>query len=213
MPTVEGGSVALPLYLSIVGTSSHTVIFDIAGSIMCFMIIPVLVIKETAKQASIKEQIKAIFTNAFVLAVVFGLCLNLSGIYGILMDSSLSGVINATFSQVTMPIVSMILFILGYDFHIDKKTLKPIFKLMLVKTVYYALVIIGFFVLFPHQMSDKIFMIAPIIYFMCPTGFGMLPMISPLYKNEHEASLTSGFVSIYMVVTLLVYTIVVLWIA
>jgi predicted permease len=35
LATHEGGNVALPLYLSIVGVSSTTVIFDLAGSTIC----------------------------------------------------------------------------------------------------------------------------------------------------------------------------------
>lgn len=62
-------------------------------------------------------------------------------------------------------------------------------------------------------MVDKTFMIAPMIYFMSPTGFGLLPVIEPLYKSEDDASFTSAFVSIFMIVTLLVYTCIVIFIS
>ncbi|MFR7592316.1 MAG: hypothetical protein ACLUVC_12780 [Longibaculum sp.] len=62
-------------------------------------------------------------------------------------------------------------------------------------------------------MADKIFMMAPIIYFMCPTRFGLMPVIEPLYKEESDASFASAFVSIFMIVTLIVYTLVVVFIA
>lgn len=213
LTAVEGGNVALPLYLSIVGTSSNTVLFDIAGTVVCFIIFPVLVAKEASSGTTTKELIKNIFTNSFVIAVLIGLFLNFTGIYNMLLASSFGEMITNTLSQATTPIVSMILFILGYDLNIDKKTLKPILKLMSIKIVYYALVIIGFFILFPVQMADKTFMMAPIIYFMCPTGFGLMPIISPLYKNEDDAAFTSAFVSIFMIVTLIVYTCVVIFIA
>ena len=107
----------------------------------------------------------------------------------------------------------MILFILGYDLNIDSHNLKPVLRLIAVKFVYYAFVILGFFVLFPELMADKSFMMAPIIYFMCPTGFGLMPIIEPLYQDEDDASFTSAFVSIFMIVTLFVYTMVVIFIA
>ncbi|MFQ6792324.1 MAG: AEC family transporter [Thomasclavelia sp.] len=213
LTVVEGGNVALPLYLSIVGTSSNTVIFDIAGTIVCFVIFPVLIAKEAATGSSTKEMIKNIFTNSFVIAVILGLGLNLTGVYGMLLDSQFGAMITNTISQATTPIVSMILFILGYDLNVDKKTIVPILKLMSVKIVYYALVIVGFFVLFPELMADKIFMMAPIIYFMAPTGFGLMPVIAPLYKDEEDASFTSAFVSMFIIVTLIVYTLVVVFIA
>lgn len=45
LTTCEGGNVALPLYTSIVGVAyaSNTVIFDIAGTVIAFIIIPILV--------------------------------------------------------------------------------------------------------------------------------------------------------------------------
>lgn len=212
LTAVEGGNVALPLYLSIVGTSSNTIIFDIAGTVVAFIIFPVLVAKEASQGMTTKELIKNIFTNSFVIAVLVGLFLNFTGIYNILLASQFGEMITNTLSQATTPIVSMILFILGYDLNVDKKTLRPILKLMSIKIVYYAFVIVGFFVLFPKQMSDKVFMMAPIIYFMCPTGFGLMPVISPLYKSEDDAAFASAFVSIFMIVTLIVYACVVIFI-
>ena len=209
----EGGNVALPLYLSIVGASSNTVIFDIAGTALCFIIIPVLVAKEASQGTTTKELIKNIFSNSFVIAVILGLVLNFTGVYGMLLSGDFGTMITAAINQATTPIVSIILFILGYDLTIDKKTLGPILKLMATKTIYYALVIVGFFIFFPSQMADKTFMMAPIIYFMSPTGFGLMPVISPLYKSDDDAAFTSAFVSIYILVTLVVYTGVVLFIA
>ena len=35
-------------------------------------------------------------------------------------------------------------------------------------------------------MADKIYMMGVLIYFMCPTGFAMPMLISPLYKGEED---------------------------
>ena len=213
LTVVEGGNVALPLYLSIVGQSSTTVIFDLGGIMICFITIPILIAKEVSAGSSYKDIIKSIFTNTFVIAVILGLFMNFTGLYELLLASSFGDMILTTINQVTAPIIPMILFILGYDLNVDKKTLVPILKLMGIKIVYYAMVIAGFFILFPAQMADKTFMMAPIIYFMCPTGFGLMPVIAPLYKDEDDASFTSAFVSIFMIITLIVYTLVVIFIA
>ena len=156
LTVVEGGNVALPLYLSIVGKSSNTVIFDIAGTVIAFIVFPVLIAKEAATGSSMKEMIKSIFTNSFVIAVIVGLVLNFTGIYDLLIASQFGEMITGTLSQATTPIVSMILFILGYDLNVDKKTLVPILKLMGIKIVYYAMVIAGFFILFPAQMPIRL---------------------------------------------------------
>ena len=213
LTVVEGGNVALPLYLSIVGQSSTTVIFDLGGIMICFITIPILIAKEVSAGSSYKDFIKSIFTNTFVIAVILGLFMNFTGLYELLLASSFGDMISTTINQVTAPIIPMILFILGYDLNIDSHNLKPVLRLIAVKFVYYAFVILGFFVLFPELMADKSFMMAPIIYFMCPTGFGLMPIIEPLYQDEDDASFTSAFVSIFMIVTLFVYTMVVIFIA
>lgn len=213
LTVVEGGNVALPLYLFIVGQSSTTVIFDLGGIMICFITIPILIAKEVSAGSSYKDIIKSIFTNTFVIAVILGLFMNFTGLYELLLASSFGDMISTTINQVTAPIIPMILFILGYDLNIDSHNLKPVLRLIAVKFVYYAFVILGFFVLFPELMADKSFMMAPIIYFMCPTGFGLMPIIEPLYQDEDDASFTSAFVSIFMIVTLFVYTMVVIFIA
>lgn len=213
LTTNEGGNVALPLYLSIVGTSTNTVIFDISGTITCFVVVPILIAKQTAQATSVKGMLKQIFTNSFVIMVIIGCVLNFTGIYSAVLTTPFGEVVTGILDQATTPIVSMILFLIGYDFKVDKTILKPLLRLMSVKFIYYALVIAGFFVLFPEQMSDKTFMMAPIIYFMCPTGFGLMPLIAPLYKKEEDGQFTSAFVSMYMIITLIVYACVVIFIA
>lgn len=82
LTTCEGENVALPLYTSIVGVAyaSNTVIYDIAGTVIAF-IIPVLVAKKTSGNTSTKELLKTIFTNSFVVAVMLGIILNVLGVY------------------------------------------------------------------------------------------------------------------------------------
>ena len=106
--------------------------------------------------------------------------------------------------------MSLILLIIGYNLKINKDTLGSLLKLVGVRIVFYILVIVGFFVFFPHLMADKIYMMAVL---MCPTGFAMPMLISPLNKSEEDEDFTAAFISLFMVITLIVYTYVVLFIA
>lgn len=213
LATSEGGNVALPLYLSIVAGSSNTVIFDLAGTFVCFVVIPIMVAREAAASASAGEVIKNIVTNPFIIAVAAGLILNLTGLYGIIAASAFGPAWTATLSMATSPIVAIILFCLGYDLTVDKNTIGPILRLAVVRLVWCVAIIAGFFLLFGSRMANKEFLMAVLIYFMCPTGFGMAPLLRPLYKNEDEAGFTSAFMSLYIIVTLVAYTLVVLFLA
>ena len=62
-------------------------------------------------------------------------------------------------------------------------------------------------------MSDKVFMIGVLIYFTSPTGFAIPLQISPLFKNEDDESYTSAIISLNMIITLIVYAIIVIFIA
>lgn len=213
LATHEGGNVALPLYLSIVAGSSNTVIFDLAGTFICFIVIPILVAREAASSSSAGELIKNIVTNPFIIAVAAGLTLNLTGLYGLIVNSAFGPAWTGTISMATSPIVAIILFCLGYDLSVDKNTIGPILRLGAVRLAWSVLIILGFFLLFGSRMANREFMIAVLVYFTCPTGFGMSPLLTPLYKSEEDSGFTSAFMSLYIIITLVAYTLVVLFLA
>lgn len=215
LTTCEGGNVALPLYTSIVGVAyaSNTVIFDLAGTLIAFVVIPIMVAKMSAGQTSTKELVTKILSNSFVIAVILGVGLNLLGFYDMLSNSMFIDVYTNTISTVTGPIVGMILFIIGYNLKINMNTLGSLLKLLTVRIILFIGVILGFFLLFPDLMADKIYMMAVLLYFMCPTGFALPMQISPLYKGEEDSSYTSALISLNMIITLVVYTIIVIFIA
>ncbi|MDI9591288.1 MAG: transporter [Acidobacteriota bacterium] len=213
LSTNEGGNVALPLYLSIVGASSNTVIFDVAGTVTCFVVIPIMVAREAARDTGTSELFRSIVTNPFIIAMAAGIIVNLTGLQGMIVASPVGEAWTSTLSMATSPIVALILFILGYDLTVDRDTIVPILRLGAVRLAWYTLTILGFFVLFRSRMADREFLMAVLIYFMCPTGFGMAPLLHPLYRDDREAGFTSAFMSMYIVVTLIAYTLVVLLLA
>lgn len=213
LTTVEGGNVALPLYLSIVGASSNTVIFDLAGSLICFIVVPIMVAREASSGASPAELFKAMVTNPFLIAVALGVLFNLTGLYDLIVASSFGPAWTGTLTTAASPIVALILFCLGYDLDVNKDTIVPILKLMAVRIAWFALIIAGFFLLFSGRMAEREYLIAVLIYFMCPTGFAMGPMISSLYKDDRDPGFVSAFTSLFIVVTLVVYVLVVVFLA
>lgn len=208
--TCEGGNVALPLYISLVGSAYalNIVTFDVAGIIINFGLVPILISRQVNSGQSAKGLLKNIFTNSFVLAVLLGILANLIGLHGILESIGLATLYGNTMTAVLAPITGIILFTLGHDLKVDLSTLKSLFSLMLIRLVLCGLIIGGFFLVFPRLMADPYFKIAVFLYFMCPTGFPVPLQLSALCDGKDQESFMSAFISVYMLISLVAYTLI-----
>lgn len=213
LTTCEGGNVALPLYLTLVSAAyaSTTVTFDLSGTIIAFIAVPIRVAQKTAEGGQFKDIIKAIVSNPFIIAVFFGLVLNLSGFYSWFSQSPLMIVYTETVNMITNPIIGIILFTIGYEMSVSKDTLAPLLKLVVLRVVLYIGIIAGFYILFPAMMQQREFMLAVILYFMCPTGFALPMQLSPLCTNKNQEAFMSSFISLFMIITLIVYSVLVIF--
>ena len=85
LTTAEGGDMALPLYLSIVGAKSATagypILLDLAGMIFCFIIIPVLVCARQEKKVVPSRLVLDALHSPMIIAALLGLAANLTGFY------------------------------------------------------------------------------------------------------------------------------------
>ncbi|MGP1442392.1 MAG: AEC family transporter [Anaerovoracaceae bacterium] len=206
--TCEGGNVALPLYITLVGSTYavNIVTFDIAGILINFGIVPILISHQVSGTADIKSLIKQIFSSSFLIAVISGVAINLTGLYRVLIATEFGNLYQNIITTVTSPIMGIILFTLGYELRIDLSMIGPLFKLALMRLTGCFFIIGGFYLLFPNLMNNEIFRIAVFLYFMCPTGFPVPLQVQPLVKNEEDNNFMSAFLSLFMVSALAVYT-------
>ncbi|WP_304684403.1 AEC family transporter [Ileibacterium valens] len=210
LTTAEGGNLALPLFVSLVPGSGDTVLLDLAGVIFCFVCIPILMSVFSSTRQSPKEIIKNIVTNPFVISAFLGIFFNLTGLYQWIEGSSFKTIYEGTLAMATAPIISMILFIIGYNLDFSWNLIQPAIKFVGLRIVLFACIIAGFFILFPERMADQAFMMAVLIYFMGPVGFGVVMQISPLMKNQKDESFASGVISLNIIFVLIIYVILVL---
>lgn len=218
MVTVEGGNLAYPLFVSLAGAgASHTVLIDIAGMLLCFCVLPVLIAKAVATKSasgnkvSIRDIFISVIKNPFVIAAVSGIVLNLIGARGLMESTGWMELFTSVVNMITAPIVPILLFVVGYNMNSSPAVLKPAFKIAAARTVIYALLIVAIFLVFPGYLADELFMVAVLIYFTCPTGFGTVMQLGPLYRSEKEEGVASGVITLNMIVTLIVYVGVAIW--
>lgn len=210
--TCEGGNVALPLYLSMVAKSNavNILTFDVAGILINFGLLPILVTRELSEKADIRGLLKRIILSPFMLAVILGIVSNMTGVQGHLMNSELGSVYTSTIEMVITPITGIILFTLGYELKMEKSLLLPLLKLGIIRICGCVVIIIGFFIFFPIYMADNIFKAGVLLYFMCPTGFPVPLQIKPLVKSEDEENFISAFISLFMITALVAYSVITL---
>lgn len=208
--TCEGGNVALPLYISLVGAAHavNIVTFDVAGILINFGLVPILVTKQSSSELNWKSLLKKIFTSSFILAVLIGILFNVTGIYSYLMNSTFQDIYLSTIDIVLKPITGIILFTLGYELKLNRAMLQPLWRLSLLRLLTCSGIIGTFFLFFPNLMKEEFFSIAVFLYFMCPTGFPVPLQIQALVKDEEEEHFMSAFISVFLIIALAVYTII-----
>ena len=213
--TCEGGNVALPLYISIVGAAHavNIVTFDVAGILINFGVLPILVTKKVVGQVEWKELLKKIFTSSFMVSVIGGVFMNLTGLHKMIMSIGLESTFNSTMELVITPITGIILFTLGYELKFEKEMLSSLLRLAIVRLVLCSIIITLFYVVFPALVSEKVFEIAILLYFMCPTGFPVPLQVQALVTGEDDESYMSAFISLFLVVALIAYTLITIFVA
>ncbi|MCI5722640.1 MAG: AEC family transporter [Erysipelotrichaceae bacterium] len=205
--TCEGGSVALPLYLTLMKQSDavNIVTFDVAGILINFILIPLLITRQKSDKVDVATLVKNIGSSSFLIAVLLGGLFQFTGLYRLLMNSQFGGIYTNTMDVVIQPITGIILFTLGYDLQFKKDMFQPLIRLTIVRIVFNLGIIAIFMLIFPGYMQEHAFMTAVLLYFMCPTGFPVPLQVQPLVKNEEDENFMSAFISVFMVIALITY--------
>lgn len=206
--TSEGGSVALPLYLTLVGSAYtlNIVTFDVGGILINFGLVPLLVARETATSVNPHELLRKILMSPFMVAVILGIICNFIGVYPRLEAWGYAGLYDNAMNQIIAPIGGMILFMLGYDLNIRRDMLSSLAKLAAIRLVGCSLIIVVLWFVFPELSSTREYQMAILLYFMCPTGFPVPLQIKALVTSDEDESFMSAFLSLFMVIALIAYT-------
>ena len=112
-------------------------------------------------------------------------------------------------STATAPIVTCILFNIGFNFRIERANMGALARCIALRIAIMAAVIALFFALFPAQVADPTFAVLVPLYFLCPPALVLTSVLEPLAsdgKKAKNASFISAFISLYMVVTLIAFS-------
>ena len=206
--TCEGGAVALPLYLSIVGSSYilNLIPFDLAGIMINFIFVPTVLQIRRKEELKLLPLVKKVISAPFVIAALLAVITNLTGLQRLLSQSSAFGPIyENTMNAIIAPVSGLILFSLGYSIRLKKGYLSSLFKLAVIRLIFCSGIIASFFLVFPEKMESPVFSLGVILYFYCPTGFPVPLQIREILDSEEKEEFVSAFISLFLLIALIVY--------
>ena len=206
--TCEGGAVALPLYLSIVGSSYmlNLIPFDLAGILINFIFVPTVLQIRRKEELKLLPLVKKVISAPFVIAALLAVITNLTGLQRLLSQSSTFGSIyENTMNAIIAPVSGLILFSLGYSIRLKKGYLSSLFKLAVIRLIFCSGIIASFFLIFPEKMESPVFSLGVILYFYCPTGFPVPLQIREILDSEEKEEFVSAFISLFLLIALIVY--------
>ena len=206
--TCEGGAVALPLYLSIVGSSYilNLIPFDLAGILINFIFVPTVLQIRRKEELKLLPLVKKVISAPFVIAALLAVITNLTGLQRLLSQSSAFGPIyENTMNAIIAPVSGLILFSLGYSIRLKKGYLSSLFKLVVIRLIFCSGIIASFFLVFPEKMDSPVFSLGVILYFYCPTGFPVPLQIREILDSDEKEEFVSAFISLFLLIALIVY--------
>lgn len=206
--TCEGGAVALPLYLSIVGSSYilNLIPFDLAGIMINFIFVPTVLQIRRKEELKLLPLVKKVISAPFVIAALLAVITNLTGLQRLLSQSSAFGPIyENTMNAIIAPVSGLILFSLGYSIRLKKGYLSSLFKLAVIRLIFCSGIIASFFLVFPEKMQNPVFSLGVILYFYCPTGFPVPLQIREILDTDEKEEFVSAFISLFLLIALVVY--------
>jgi len=206
--TCEGGAVALPLYLSIVGSSYilNLIPFDLAGILINFIFVPTVLQIRRKEELKLLPLVKKVISAPFVIAALLAVITNLTGLQRLLSQSSTFGSLyENTMNAIIAPVSGLILFSLGYSIRLKKGYLSSLFKLAVIRLIFCSGIIASFFLVFPEKMESPVFSLGVILYFYCPTGFPVPLQIREILDTDEKEEFVSAFISLFLLIALIVY--------
>ena len=206
--TCEGGAVALPLYISVVGKPymANLIPFDLAGILINFIFVPTVLQIRRKDELKLLPLVKKVISAPFVIAALLAVITNLTGLQRLLSQSSTFGSIyENTMNAIIAPVSGLILFSLGYSIRLKKGYLSSLFKLVVIRLIFCSGIIASFFLVFPEKMESPVFSLGVILYFYCPTGFPVPLQIREILDSDEKEEFVSAFISLFLLIALVVY--------
>lgn len=207
MTTYEGGLFGWALIAILVGQENlyYIVSMDIFSGVFVFTIMATGLKMLAGEKMSRKEVVKSIATSPLIIAVVLGFIGAALGLGQIIDNSPAAGLYSRTTGFFTAPLSPMILICIGSGLVFDWKILSKGLKLASLRyAVQIVLCVIVLFIISKTIGLNLILKKTLLVYFFCPTSF----LLSMYAKDKDAIEFTSGFLSLQILISLVIYSVI-----
>lgn len=210
MAVYEGGMLGYPLYQNLCGAEhlSTIAIIDVATGIFAFgLYFSLLGMMESGEKITAKSIMKSAFTSPTFVAVILGLICGITGGMNAFLQTPLQELYIGIKDVIVAPISAMILLCVGFEFELDKKRLAVCMKTVLMRFLIQGVMLILALIVLNRMGMDSYTKIGMALYLMLTPSFCLTSFV----KDEEAGRYMSTTVSLYMIVTILAYIVIVIF--
>lgn len=150
------------------------------------------------------EIVQNAFRNPVFIAAVSGIVFGAAGIVKMIINTELGTLYLSMKNSITVILNSLILIAVGYDFEFDLSRVKIACRAIAARVVIQGMLLIPVMGLIRWLYPENVFMVgAAMIYMFAPPSFGMQSYL----KSEEAGKFIAATNSLYMIVTLAIYSI------
>ncbi len=198
----EGGLIGYALYFALTGRQGEFAIVDLGQVVFAFTIYITILKVSCGKEITFKNFITTLVTNKCFLAVFFGFIINVTGIAAFFLEVGIHDVTLSVLNMLSGPTGALVLVMVGFDLNLDKKLLKPVAQVVVMRFVVSSILFaITAGIIFSIIPFDPYYFLAIMMLFAVPASF-----IIPVFVDvEDDGNLVSTMLSAQTLFTVVLF--------
>lgn len=199
----ETGMLGIPLFMILFGADQayRMGVLDVTQAAVAFPVIAILS-ADAGENPSPAEIVKKVFSSPLLIMAAFGLLLNFSGAADWLESAGFLGILTESTAFLTQPVSALMIFSVGYNFSLEKRSRKPVFQIATIRFAMLAAAgALVQLVLFLIPGVDSLTRITMLMYCTLPTSY----LAPGLGRSQEDYTVASGVCSILTAVSLFIF--------
>lgn len=200
----EGGMLGYPLFMSLYGTDSLSVLMplDLGNILFAFTFFIVLIQIANNPRTDKKEVIVHSLNSPLVICTAAAIILNITGAGSCFLSTAIGDVYRSIISMVSAPITALVLISVGYDLNFVKELMPAVLKSCLKRMLIMAGCLTLMLTVFRGLIQTQQLLVACVLYFSLPPQF----VTTVFVKDVNERRFVATTLSVYALITITCFT-------